>query len=335
MYLQFAYILSLYYYFISFYTIVTLTIKRNTNASIMSNINDNDNMTPNNEYGNHTPEEYMNRVYHANTTIHNYYGTNPHHYNPPPYNQPPHHHQRMPHQVLPSNIPGLPRNYPFHPQHSNSFPPPHYNPPPYNQFPHHRGNSPHQVVPSNITGLRTNLPSHPELEAVSHPCTTSIMNPSPASDKSENDITNKDTKRKMKNKKRNSLRKAKKAKKGIISIPLLEVIPHNTPTAILNTSPSSSPSPSKESVEKKEMRRKQKNKKINAMQKLKKTKIWEEKQMLKEIIKNKSATIEVPLATKNNPDEVVINMDNSFAMIPEPVNNQTDEVSSIFWCCRK
>ena len=222
----------------------------------MSNINDNDNVTPNNDYGNHTPEEYMNRVYHANTTIHNYYGTNPHHYNPPPYNQTPHHHQRIPHQVLPSNIPGLPRNYPFHPQHSNSFPPPHYNPPPYNQFPHHHRNSPHQVVPSNIPGLRTNHPSHPQLQAVSRPSTTPIMNTSPASEYSQKIIANKDAQRKLKNKKRNELRKAKKAKNRIISIPLLEEIPHHTPTPILNSSPSSSPSPSKESIERKEIRRK-------------------------------------------------------------------------------
>ena len=69
------------------------------------------------------------------------------------------------------------------------------------------------------------------------------------------------------------------------------------------------------------------------MQKLKKTKVWEEKERLKEIIKNKSVTIEVPLETKTTSDKVVMNTDHSFETIPEPVNNQTDEVSSIFWCC--
>ena len=89
----------------------------------MSNSNDNDNMKPSYDYRMRTPEEYMNQVYHANTTINNYYGTNPHPYNPPPYNQTPHHHQNFPREVLPSNIPGLPTNYPFHPQTSISVPP--------------------------------------------------------------------------------------------------------------------------------------------------------------------------------------------------------------------
>ena len=202
----------------------------------MSDSKDNANIKQTFDYRTRTPEEYMNRVYHANTTINHYHVPNP-----PPYNQTPHHHQNVPRHVLPSNIPGLPSNYPFHPQTSISVPP-------YSSSQQH------------------------QLQQVRHPTTTPIVNTSPASASSLKIIENKDAQRKLRNKRRNTLRKAKRAKKSSISIPLLQEMPHPTTTPILNTSPASAPSLSKESIEKKDVQQKHRNKRRNVMKKLKKAK---------------------------------------------------------------
>ena len=133
----------------------------------MSYNNNNPNINQINDYHRCTPEETQNRVYHANTNIFHYHGSNPNNH-VPPYYQTPHYRQNIPPHVLPSNIPGLPRNYPFHPQTNTSVSP------------------------------YSSISQQPSLQEVAHPTSTPILNTSLVSLSSTTDDSIK--KKKYKNK---------------------------------------------------------------------------------------------------------------------------------------